>query len=133
MANIVPVTPERHATKRWRPQQNCGFAARYAMVPLAGLEAARVAVTMPLSFIEQSGSVSRKQIFERVPRDEPLSIGAVLTDLASSGFVYRTDAELLQAIGKLAASPGSASTSTHCQSPNAALRPLTPDGYRRRL
>lgn len=45
-----------------------------------------------LKFIEQSGSVSRKEILERFARDEPLSIGAVLSDLASSGFVYRTGA-----------------------------------------
>jgi hypothetical protein len=32
MANIVVVRPERHANKRWRPQQNCAFAATYAMV-----------------------------------------------------------------------------------------------------
>ena len=55
MTNIVVVTPERHASKRWRPPQNCAFAATYAVAPLVGLEVARVAVAMPVVFIEQSG------------------------------------------------------------------------------
>jgi hypothetical protein len=67
MANIVVVRPERHANKRWRPQQNCAFAATYAMVPLVGLEAARAAVAMPLSFIEQSGRYLLVAVMSPVP------------------------------------------------------------------
>jgi hypothetical protein len=67
MASIVVVSPERHANKRWRPQQNCAFAATYAMVPLVGLEAARAAVAMPLSFIEQSGRYLLVAMMSPVP------------------------------------------------------------------
>ncbi|HVJ21929.1 MAG TPA: hypothetical protein VM686_41275 [Polyangiaceae bacterium] len=43
-----------------------------------------------LTFIEQSGSVSRRRVLERFERDDPLSVGAVLADLTSGGFVYRS-------------------------------------------
>jgi hypothetical protein len=67
MANIVAVGPERHASKSWRPLQNYTFAARHAMVPLVGLEAARAAVTVPLSFIEQSGRYSLVAVMSPIP------------------------------------------------------------------
>src|SRR5262245_36793843 len=66
MANIVVVTPERHASKRWRVQ-NFAFAARHAMMQLVGLEAARVAVTMPLAFIAQSGRYSLMAVMSPIP------------------------------------------------------------------
>jgi len=55
MVNIVPVDSERHAGKGWRPPQGYAFAATQAMVPLVGLEFAKVAVAMPIAFIEHSG------------------------------------------------------------------------------
>lgn len=43
-----------------------------------------------LTFIESNGTVSRKRVLERFERDDPLSVGAVLADLTSGGFVYRS-------------------------------------------
>ena len=43
-----------------------------------------------LTFIEQNGSVARKRVLERFERDDPLSVGAVLADLTSGGFVFRS-------------------------------------------
>jgi len=67
MANIVIVRPERHANKSWRPLQNYAFAAMHALVPLVGLEAARAAVSMPLSFMEQSGRYMLMAMMSPVP------------------------------------------------------------------
>lgn len=43
-----------------------------------------------LEYIEERGSTDRKTIFQRFEHDDPLSVGAVLSDLCSSGFLYRT-------------------------------------------
>jgi hypothetical protein len=43
-----------------------------------------------LTFIESNGTVARKRVLERFERDDPLSVGAVLADLTSGGFVYRS-------------------------------------------
>jgi hypothetical protein len=43
-----------------------------------------------LTFIEQNGSVARRRVLERFERDDPLSVGAVLADLTSGGFVFRS-------------------------------------------
>lgn len=43
-----------------------------------------------LALIEERGSASRREIGERFARDDPRSVGAVLSDLTASGFVYRT-------------------------------------------
>ncbi len=43
-----------------------------------------------LAFIEEEGSVDRQRVLARFDRDEPQTIGAVLADLNSSGFIYRT-------------------------------------------
>ena len=58
MVNIVAVTPERHAGKSWRPLQLYAFAATHAAVSLVGLEVARAALVMPITFMEQSGRYS---------------------------------------------------------------------------
>jgi hypothetical protein len=43
-----------------------------------------------LTYIEQNGSVARRRVLERFERDDPLSVGAVLADLTSGGFVFRS-------------------------------------------
>jgi hypothetical protein len=43
-----------------------------------------------LGFIENNGTVSRKRVLDHFERDDPLSVGAVLADLTSGGFVYRS-------------------------------------------
>jgi hypothetical protein len=55
MVNIVAVAPETHANKSWRPLQLFAFAASQPLVPLVGVEFARIAIAMPIAFIEQSG------------------------------------------------------------------------------
>lgn len=42
-----------------------------------------------LAFVEEHGPVSRKKLFEHFERDDPTSIGAVLSDLVQSGHVER--------------------------------------------
>jgi hypothetical protein len=43
-----------------------------------------------LDFLNHEGSVSRQRVFERFARDSQQDVGAVLTDLVSSGFAYST-------------------------------------------
>jgi len=53
MATIAPVTPSRHAAKRWRRSVSYAFAAERAAIPLVGAELARAAVAFPIAFIQQ--------------------------------------------------------------------------------
>ena len=55
MARFSPVTRERHAAKRWRRPVSLAAAAGNAVVPVVGGELARLALAMPIAFIEQSG------------------------------------------------------------------------------
>jgi hypothetical protein len=55
MANIVPVTRERHAGKGWRGPANFSFAAEVTVVPLGWSEFPHAAAAMPIGFIEQAG------------------------------------------------------------------------------
>lgn len=43
-----------------------------------------------MEHLEAHGPLSRRRLFERFRNDDPLAVGAVLTDLASSGLIYRT-------------------------------------------
>ena len=54
MANYVPVTKERHATKRWRRYRSYAFAAQQAGVPLVGAELGQAVRTFPVAFIKQA-------------------------------------------------------------------------------
>lgn len=47
-----PVTPERHAGRRWRPSSSYSWAAREVLVPLSGAEMSRAAAHMPIAFIK---------------------------------------------------------------------------------
>jgi hypothetical protein len=55
MANIVPISNSRHAGKAWRRPANFAFAAAQSVAPLVGPEFGRVALSMPIAFIEQAG------------------------------------------------------------------------------
>jgi SapC len=55
MANIVPISQNRHGGKRWRATGGYAFAATQALLPLVGLEFANAAISMPIAFAEQSG------------------------------------------------------------------------------
>jgi len=55
MARFSPVSRERHVGKRWRRPVNFAAAAGDAVVPVVGGELARLALAMPVAFIEQSG------------------------------------------------------------------------------
>jgi hypothetical protein len=55
MVTMVPVDPQRHAGKAWRPQAGYAFAMAQALVPLAAVEFGKAAVAMPIAFLESSG------------------------------------------------------------------------------
>lgn len=56
MANFVVVTRDRHGAKAWRSPGGFSFAAQEAAVPLVALEFSRVALEMPIAFVEASGT-----------------------------------------------------------------------------
>ena len=43
-----------------------------------------------LEYLQENGPVSRRRVFERFRNDDASAVGAVLSDLATSGLVYRT-------------------------------------------
>jgi hypothetical protein len=43
-----------------------------------------------LEHLHERGSTSRRELFERFAREDPIVLGSVLNDLVSSGLVYRT-------------------------------------------
>ncbi|NEV61100.1 SapC family protein [Thiorhodococcus minor] len=53
MPKFVPISRERHGTKRWRRFTSYSFAARSALAQLVAAELPRAAVSLPLAFIEQ--------------------------------------------------------------------------------
>ncbi len=55
MGNLVPVSRERHSGRGLRQSVGYGFAATWRMIPLLAGEFAKIAVMMPIAFIEQSG------------------------------------------------------------------------------
>ncbi|MBI4206910.1 MAG: SapC family protein [Betaproteobacteria bacterium] len=52
MPKIIPVTPSRHASRRWRRYDSYAFAADRAVVPLVAAELARAALAFPVAFIQ---------------------------------------------------------------------------------
>jgi hypothetical protein len=55
MTNIAVVSRDRHGSKAWRPPGGFAFASHEAAVPLVGAEFAKVALEMPIGFVEISG------------------------------------------------------------------------------
>ena len=55
MAIFSPVTRDRHAAKMWLRPVGFAAAAGNAVVPVVGGELSRLALAMPVAFIEQSG------------------------------------------------------------------------------
>lgn len=45
-----------------------------------------------LDHLNEGGAASRREVLERFHRDDPVVVGSVLSDLVSSGLVYRTGA-----------------------------------------
>jgi hypothetical protein len=56
MSNIAVVSHDRHGAKAWRPSGGYAFASHEAAVPLVAAEFAKVALEMPIGFVELSGS-----------------------------------------------------------------------------
>lgn len=52
MTGYVAVTPEQHASKRWRAPSNFTFAAHDSVAPLVLAEIGAAAVAMPLAFVK---------------------------------------------------------------------------------
>lgn len=50
-ATFEAVTPQRHGPRRWVKPENFAFAARQALIPVVGLEAAHAALCLPLAFV----------------------------------------------------------------------------------
>jgi hypothetical protein len=57
MAQFVPINRADHAKKLWRRPANYAFAAAEALLSIVGPEIAKVALAMPIAFIEQSGAL----------------------------------------------------------------------------
>jgi hypothetical protein len=55
MVQFVPVSRERHSGKKWRLADSYSFTARDALVPIVAAELFRVALAMPIAFVEHSG------------------------------------------------------------------------------
>lgn len=53
MIALTPITPSRHAARRWRRNDSYAFAAVRAVVPLVGAELARAIVTFPVALIRE--------------------------------------------------------------------------------
>ena len=67
MARLSPVSRERHVGKRWRRPVNFAAAAGDAVVPVVGGEIARLALAMPIAFIEQSGRYQLVAVLSLTP------------------------------------------------------------------
>ena len=55
MVNIVPISADLHTGKAWRRPTSFDFAATQAVLPVVAAEFAKVAVSIPIAFIEQAG------------------------------------------------------------------------------
>jgi hypothetical protein len=67
MAQFVPVSRERHADKRWRRPENYAFAASDGLTPAFGAELFRLALTMPVAFVEQGGRRQLMSVMSLAP------------------------------------------------------------------
>lgn len=54
MANIVPVSPTRHGSLRWKRPTSYAFAAKQTVAPLVAAELAKAVLMYPISFIKQN-------------------------------------------------------------------------------
>lgn len=70
---IVPIRQSSHASKAWRPNQDFGFAASSAVVPIAGDEVARVATEYALAFLD--GEVPQLVALLGLRPDQSLYVG----------------------------------------------------------
>jgi hypothetical protein len=52
---LIAVTRERYAGKKWRRSGGYGFAATTAIVPIVGAELGRAALALPLAFVQDAG------------------------------------------------------------------------------
>lgn len=53
MAELTPITPERHSKKKWNHTNDYAFAAGDAVITVVGVELSEVLTSMPIGFIEQ--------------------------------------------------------------------------------
>lgn len=60
MTSLIPITPNRFASRAWKPSQGYGFAATSHMVPVVAAELPKLVPDFPLAF------VGRDQRFELV-------------------------------------------------------------------
>jgi hypothetical protein len=55
MPQLVAISREVHGTKTWRRLTSYSFAATDALLPVIGVEIARMALSMAIAFVQQSG------------------------------------------------------------------------------
>src|SRR5487761_2480904 len=67
MVQFVPVSQERHASKKWLRYTGYRFAAAEALAPIAGAELSKAALSMPLAFSEQAGHYTLVAVLSLVP------------------------------------------------------------------
>jgi hypothetical protein len=67
LVQFTPVTREQHGGKAWRRPDNYSFATTEAFVPVVGTELAQAARTMPIAFLEQSGSFMLVAVLSLAP------------------------------------------------------------------
>jgi hypothetical protein len=67
MPAFQPISRERHAGKRWKRFVNFSFAAKEAVAPLAAAELPRIAVAMPIAFVEMAGHKQAVAVLSLVP------------------------------------------------------------------
>ena len=67
MVQLVAVSQERHASKKWQRHSGYGVAAGECLAPIVGAEIVRAALSMPLAFLEQSGRYTLVAVLSLVP------------------------------------------------------------------
>ena len=71
MTNTTPqllaLTRERYAGKKWRRSSGYGFAATKALVPIVGAELGRAALALPLAFVQDAGRFGLVAVLSATP------------------------------------------------------------------
>jgi SapC len=67
MSYIVPITKERHASKKWRHFTNYGFAAQLTVAPIVEAELASAALSLPLALTQNNNSFTLVAVLSMVP------------------------------------------------------------------
>jgi hypothetical protein len=64
---LIAVTRERYAGKKWRRASGYGFAATKTLVPIVGAELGRAALALPLAFVQEAGRFVLVAVLSVIP------------------------------------------------------------------